>query len=264
MRFRTLASLALVALSLALASPAGTQAPDASYVLSLGAYLPGQLRGPGSPVAYPNVLIRTTRIYSCVLPLAIRQEVTPSRVRLLIDGVQHVEICAQMVSAARGGAQFDVPRGTIAFDIEAQEGVDHYSLTISDSIVSVVPTAGAFTRFSVSTFHLPPAQSFALICRLPWSDNKPVESQAFICRDFVEILRDSLHVREFPFSSGPGWPFPEAAPPQPPVRYFAYPHSADIARARELLEAYRKRTMARLAPNADIEIHDWRGLKFTP
>jgi hypothetical protein len=129
-------------------------------------------------------------------------------------------------------------------------------MRVSDSIVTVTPAAGRFSSFTTPAFHRAPRNSLALRCTVPWVSTSPDTTQRFVCRDVARMLVDSLGAREFSFGSGAGWPFHAVEEGQPALRYFHYAEPEDWRRAYDLLQGYSHRTMARLAPNARVELQN--------
>jgi hypothetical protein len=157
---------------------------------------------------------------------------------------------------ATGYAQLEVPSGAFELEVVAGKRSDLYSMRVSDSIVTVTPAAGRFSSFTTPAFHRAPRNSLALRCTVPWVSTSPDTTQRFVCRDVARMLVDSLGAREFSFGSGAGWPFHAVEEGQPALRYFHYAEPEDWRRAYDLLQGYSHRTMARLAPNARVELQN--------
>jgi hypothetical protein len=211
----------------------------------------------------PIISIRTVKDYSCLLPLVIRTVISQTRLRPTIDGIANVSLCPPAGGPASGFTELNAPSGTYDLELVDQSRVDHYRLRITDSNVTITPTAGQFSKFDVSWFHRAPLNSLALQCTLPWGNGGPVLAQQFVCKDVAALLVDSLHASEFAFGSGPGWPFQAIEAGQPPVRYFKYSQPADFGRAYDLLQSYSHRVMARAAANAYVELQNWRGVSIS-
>lgn len=237
---------------------AAGQAPTGdSYILTLSEAVPLHGAIDRDTRTFPMILIRTSRQYSCLLPLRIYQDVQNTRIRLRIDGIDPgAQVCPAAFGPATASSQVNVSSGTFALEVTAGSQIDHYALSVSDSLLTVAPSAGAFSSFEAAAFRRAPPNSLALSCTLP------SPTQAGVCQDFATMLVDSLGAREFTFVPSAQSPFPVQGDQQLDIRYFRYARPEDFGRAYDLLQGFSHRTLARVAPNAWIEVQNWRGVRI--
>ena len=235
-----------------------------SLVLTLSEHVPGKLTGLRDVRTIPYIAIETSRIYPCLLPLALRTRASADSAEVIVDGIAPVSVCPSAMGPASGVIGVPLSDGYHALAITTGERVDRYSVFVSDSILAVTPQRVRYTRFTATVYRRAPVNSFAFYCELPWTRAGPDAAQKHVCTAFVKLLRDSLAVEEFTFPPGGDLPYPVRGElKREDVRYFRYWQPEDFPRAYDLLQRFSRTVMVREAPRAAISLTNWRGRRIT-
>jgi hypothetical protein len=225
------------------------------YVLTLREHVLSRLRGGRDAPTVPVVEVSTTRVYSCLLPLIVRAQVAPPRVRLFLDGLAPVfdvsrsdgsrdGICPARVPS--GVFELEVVAGSAAISIPCAYRLDRDGHAASGEVLVVhdtgVPSRSAQhrSRCAVRCHGFRRVQTRRTI-RLPR------------CR--ADAGRQPRRTRVLVWLRG--WmavPCDRGGTARASIFHYAEPE--DWRRAYDLLQGYSHRTMARLAPNAWVELQN--------
>ena len=135
---------------------------------------------------------------------------------------------------------------------------DSYTLTVSDSLLSLEPAGGKVSRVAMPRRWRPPKQTLVYRCGLVDRTGLSSPNPPGVCDAFAKVLRDELEMTEISFRAGAN-PYGD----NPSARYFRYGRPKDFRRAYDRLQSFSRSQLPRDNRAPTLSLENWRGARLS-
>lgn len=168
-------------------------------------------------------------------------------------GIHKPSMCLTAIGPATSRSKLSLTPGKYTLYFSHDEGVDEFSVTLTDSSISV---AGDTSRYTVPSKPLVwryPPRSFAYLCGTR-------TEESWICSEFLDSLLVAGLYEEYHFPDSGYIPYPGSSAGHyydMPAMYFRYENEVDFEEAGAILERYAK-TTTYLHSGVGLSLISWR------
>lgn len=196
----------------------------------------------------------TEKIYGCfnyeIVPVISIKE---DEIDVDILGVYVPEICACAHGPAKYGSFIEIDNGEYSLVLSSGDVADEYTLTVTDSFLSIAEDTASLSRPEYKEFWRYPRNSFAYQCGT-------TEETSLICEDFLEYLKAEICSEEFLFPESVWIPYSTLIS-DASVMYFLYDDEGDFDLAGERLRSYTHDVIGQYS-GVRIALVNWKNRKF--
>lgn len=180
-----------------------------------------------------------------------------SSIKVYLLGIYRPEICLTAIGPAASRSSLNLTPGKYLLSFNLDGNIDEFSLTISDSSISVIGDGSQFMIADKPLVWRYPPQSFAYLCGT-------TTETSWICDEFLDSLMVTGLFEPFQFPDSGYVPYPESSGGyyyEMPALYFRYAEEADFAAAGAVLERYSKTTIS-MHSGAGLSLINWRNRRY--
>lgn len=170
-----------------------------------------------------------------------------------IQDINHGTCCFS--GSAKFQSMLDVPEGDYELEIITADDTDQFALSISDSMIQLVPVEASFVSAMTAKLYRYPKMSFFYTCRT-------TPELAWMCEAFAARLESNLTLEQHFFSdSSAWWPYPRGLAGGSnyiyQARYYRYLKRADYESIGALMKQFNESAITE-STYATLIITNWR------
>lgn len=204
------------------------------------------------------LFMTTEREYPCC-NFSILNMISMSDGSIEVDllGIYKPNICLTAIGPATSRSALYLAPGEYSLQFTLYGDVDEFSVTLTDSSISVVGDGSQFMTTAKSLVWRYPPQSFAYLCGT-------TTETSWICSDFLDSLVATGLFELYQFPDSGYIPYPESSAGHyydMPALYFRYAEETDFEAGGAVLERYAKTTTC-MHVGVGLSLINWRNRRY--
>lgn len=207
-------------------------------------------------VTIPRVVLklRTAKEYGCSnYEIEYEKTVSSDRVHIQLLGTSIGPVCLTSTGPATARMFLDFSTGSYELILASGSDIATFHVTVTDSALSITPSAEAFARSEYAVYWRHPPKSLAYYC------GTTVETRS-MCDEFVDRLAAAVQIEEFSFPPQGQTPWAVVSDGNyynAPTRFFRYSEESDFEAAGVVLETFAKEVIG-AQQGITLSLWSWR------